>query len=126
MIAAAAAAAGVLFAAPAMTSAMPLSPIGSPAVNTVTQDSTAITQAAVHRWYPRHRWAGRHGGWGWRHNRWAGGCWNCGGWGWRHHRHWGSPYYLGFGYPYYGYPYGYRYPYGGYWGPSIGFGFRIH
>src|SRR5205823_4435706 len=78
------------------------------------------------RWYPRHRWVGRPG---WRGHRWAGGCWNCGGWGWRHHRHWGAPFYLGFGSPYYGYPYGYGYYppyYGGYWGPSIGFGLRIH
>ena len=42
------------------------------------------------------------------------------GWGWRH-RGWGGPYVgFGYGYPYY-YPYGYPY-----YGPTIGFGIRIH
>jgi hypothetical protein len=115
VIAAAAAAVGVLFTAPAVATATPLTPIGSQALITVTQNATAIDKAAVrHRVIRRGGW--RHG-WGWRR-----GCWNCG-WGWR--RHWGGPFYYSYGDPYYGYPYGY--PYYGYgWGPGIGFGFRIH
>jgi hypothetical protein len=114
VIAAAAAAVGVLFTAPAVATATPLTPIGSQALITVTQNATAIDKAAVrHRVIRRGGW--RHG-WGWRR-----GCWNCGGW----RRHWGGPFYYSYGYPYYGYPYGY--PYYGYgWGPGIGFGFRIH
>jgi len=125
VIAAAAAAAGILFAAPAIATATPLAPVDIQAV-TASAQSGAVDQVA-YRYYkkkgvgqPGHR--GNH----WRGNnwRWRGhaGCWNCGGWGWRH-RGWGPGYGYAYGYPYYGYPY-YGYPY--YWGPTIGFGIRIH
>ena len=116
VIAAAAAAAGILFAAPSIASATPLTPISSAALAAAGQEANPIDQVATrHRYVKRkfvnrHNWRGRH-----RYAR----CWNC---GWRRHHHHGDAFYLTYGYPYYGYPY---YPYYGY-GPSIGFGFRIH
>jgi hypothetical protein len=121
VIAAAAAAAGVLFAAPTITSATPLTPISSTALATAGQEANPIDQVASRHRYVKRKFVHR----GWRHNRRFARCWNCGnGWYWRHHRRHGAPFYLSFGYPY-GYGYPYYYPYYGY-GPSIGFGFRIH
>jgi len=122
VIAAAAAAVGVLFTAPTVATATPL---GSQALATETQHANAIEKVAVRHRVVRRGFAGhrgwRHGGWG---RRGFARCWNCGGW---RHRHWGSPFYFNYGYPYYGYGYPYGYPYYGYgWGPGIGFGFRIH
>ena len=125
VIAAAVVAVGVLFTAPTVATATPLTPMGSQALDTAVQHATAIDKVAVRHRIVRRGFAGhrgwRHGGWG---RRGFARCWNCGGW---RHRHWGSPFYFNYGYPYYGYGYPYGYPYYGYGGgPGIGFGFRIH
>jgi hypothetical protein len=133
-IAAAAIGAGVMFTAP-QTFATPLTSAGTQ-FSTVAKQSTGVEQVAT-RYYKKKRWSHRRH---WHNNRWAGryryhrryaGCWNCGGRYYRyHHRHhYGAPFYLSFGYPYYpyydyGYPYGYPYGYG--YGPGFGVGFRFH
>jgi hypothetical protein len=114
LIAGLVAGAGLLFAAPSITRATPLTPIAFPSLTTV--HSSAIDQV---RYYKR-RWGGRH--WGWRAHRrghWA-RCWHCGR-RWRH----AYPYYFSFGVPVLPYAYGYPsygYPYYGYYGSSVYFG----
>jgi hypothetical protein len=112
VIAAAAAAVGVLFTAPAVTNAMPLTPIGPEAqVSTIVKESNGIDQVAK-RYYKKKRYAYRNR---YKRNRYA-RCWNC---GYRRHYRYRSPFYFSYGYPYY--PYGYPY-----YGPSFGFGIRIN
>src|SRR5262245_33376987 len=100
MTIAAAAGLGVLFTGSGITNATPLTPITSPTVTTVAENSSLVGQV---RW-GGHGWGGR--GWGHR-------CWNCG------HRHgFGGPFFgFGFGFPFYG---GYGYPYYGYGYPYYG------
>ena len=110
LIAAAAAAAGVLFTAPAVTTVTALTPIGSQAVTTIAEQSSGIEQVGRRHWAHR-GWRGHPRFWRHRFAR----CWNCG------YRRYGVPLCFGLGYPYaYGYPsYGgyYGYPsYGGYYG----------
>jgi hypothetical protein len=115
MIAAAAAAVGVLFAAPTVTAATPFAPNGVQAVTTTAKEVTGIEPVAKRKYYRKRYHRGHRYYRGYRYGR-----------PWRYRRGYGyygygAPFYFGFGYPYYGYPYGY---YG--YGPSIGFGFRIN
>lgn len=132
LLAAAVAVAGVMFAAPAATTAMPLMPAGSQ-VPIVAKELSGVEQVARrkyrnNRYAYRHRWNGRR----WAYNR-------------RHYRNRYYAYrpyyrYRPYAYGYRAYPYacgnygyGYGYGYGGgypcynpYWSPGIGFGIIIH
>jgi hypothetical protein len=131
LVAAATAGIAVLFVAPSVTTATPITPNSSSAVTAVAELANGMETVARRYYRPRYGYRYHR----YRH-RYAHRCWNCGGYGYGYG---GPSFYLGLGIPffyggYYGSPYYddyyyrypryyrgyYRYPryYGGYYGGS--------
>lgn len=139
LLAAAAAVAGMMFAAPAVTTATPLAPISSPAqIAGVAKEQGGIEQVASKKKWKKQRYAKRYGKqrYGQRYGKRYGKRWAYNRRNFRN-RNWAyRPYYRyrPYGYAYGGYPYScgyYGYSWGSpcynpYWSPGIGFGIIIH